>query len=157
MMASTSSRDAVEIAAGEGLRLLFGADMQENRAAAALRRRDMHFDAVGRQHMRRRIADLGRQDLLRAAEQERHHPALLALRRQHRWQGQGGWQLVGQQAQHGGESGWQYWQQRPTERARTRRQTEALGVGQGLTNQLAGQGVERGPLTRLFFQRAVAD
>ena len=75
--------EGVDEAPGHRLGVLLQARVHHQRAAAALRPRDHHVAALGREHAGRGGIDAGEEDPLHAAEQQGHPAPPRALRRDH--------------------------------------------------------------------------
>ena len=121
----------IQVAAGECDRARRVADVPGERPTADLRRRYDHFHAIARQYRDRCGIDLRRQDLLRAAGQQRYPRAPRSNRPGQRWQCRGGRQPWRQQFQHRSQPGRRQRLQPAGCAAQPQRPSHSAGVGQG--------------------------
>jgi hypothetical protein len=144
----------VEVLAGESLCGGQVADVPGEGAAAALVAGDEDFDPVAREDVDSREGDVGLEDLLGAAGEESDAGAAGSDGFGVSWERDGGWQLPGQQGEHGAESFGEEAREEFAEAAETRGPAEATGIWKGGGNEPAAEAIEKGARAGFFRPRA---
>ncbi len=129
--------------------------MHQDGAAAALGRRHDRLDAVGRQHAEGRPVDVGHQDALHAARQQRDAGPPLSLGGDHVGQRLRRGHRSRRQVQHATQRGGHEALHRFAQASGRQRRAESAGIGQRFGQQLAGRRVEPRTLATVAYRRAI--